>query len=508
MRSTIALTSAVWIATKKSKTSVQTVNSRRRRKCDFTERTCVLQHFDDRAVERRAFYLLWPLVQSTSFGCDALILIRFPFFEHAVLILCCKDFSNKERGSFGVGSRDSGDTTRQTEDDIHLIVCGVSLYAGSLASNERETWTLGRDGTFQNAAAIIRGCIDFVMSYSPCYFELFNPWIDGGIAGGNNTSRGTSTCCQDIVRLGHLRCQLSVRPSSWISTSSSSRSPYRDRSEKHGLDSSVSSGLTRRTMEEENQRSKKRFKRAFKKIKGLSLWSDWRVNCLRRKIGWWYASSSRSSCKKSRTRRKEVRNHRHCCVYRHHPRYRQHPQLGEDEDLTEETTLFRKSKLLLLRAIRQLTSLMREVTPRSSVHIRFCHFTKQTDPHIHRLLDMSRSAFSFVRLAERSWNLRNVTRRRRTSLNYWVPSQAGVQVCWFETLHCLKRYNATDKKTRHSNLSRSWFPKIVNRTPIRVLYGLPKRVIGLCKCCPSKKKPKTAALRRRPRISIGRAMLT
>ena len=101
------------------------------------------------------------LVQSTSFGCDALILIRF------LLRACCADpllqrLQQQRDGSFESDREISWDTTRQTEDDIHLIVCGVSLYVGSLASDVRHERS---DGTEHSKnAAIIRGCIDFVMT--------------------------------------------------------------------------------------------------------------------------------------------------------------------------------------------------------------------------------------------------------------------------------------------------------------------------------------------------------
>ena len=75
---------------------------------------------------------LTSLVQSTSFGCDALILDPLPFLR-----ACCADpllqrLQQQEMVALESDREISGDTTRQTGDDIHLIVCGVSLYVGSL----------------------------------------------------------------------------------------------------------------------------------------------------------------------------------------------------------------------------------------------------------------------------------------------------------------------------------------------------------------------------------------
>ena len=131
------------------------------------------------------------------------------------------------------------------------------------------------DGTehSKNAAAIIRGCIDFVMSYSSMLLRALQP-VDLTVASLEETTQ--------VVAL--LRA-LSRHRQTWTFAMpaqrqtellESARLLLRDLSiviDPRSTDSTLQFRAVSpdERWKEENQRSKKRFKRAFKKIKGLSL---------------------------------------------------------------------------------------------------------------------------------------------------------------------------------------------------------------------------------------------
>ena len=176
--------------------------------------------------------------------------------------------------------------------------------------------------------------------------------LDGGIAGGNNTSRGTSTC---FVKTSS---DLDICDASSASDRAleSARLLLRDLSiviDPRSTDSTLQFRAVSpdERWKEENQRSKKRFKRAFKKIKGLSLMKRLKSKLSsKKKSGGGMLLRLAAAAKKSSDKEKKEDEESPSLLrlLSSSSISSTSSTLGEDEDLTEETTLFRKSAKLLL----------------------------------------------------------------------------------------------------------------------------------------------------------------
>jgi len=246
---------------------------------------------------------------------------------------------------------------------------------------------------------------------------------------------------------------------------------------------------------EENQRSKKRFQRAFKKLSGLSL-----MKRLKGKLG---GSSKKSgggmlSRLASAVKNKDQKEDGPPGLLRL-PSTASTTSLsgGEDEDLTEETTTFRKSaKLLLLRAIRQLTSLMREVTPEESGAHPILAFRKangSTHPpslgHVAFCIQFCTTRREIMRAAKRD----NEEEDEFNLLGSLAEEGTGLLVRNI-ALH-LRRYSVTDKeKHAVSNLVKELLPEDCDtRSDLCLAWIAEARDWALQMLRPSRKKQKSGS---------------
>ena len=447
---------------------------------------------------------LTSLVQSTSFGCDALILDPLPFLR-----ACCADpllqRLQQQREMVALESdREISwgyDTTDGRRYPPHRVWCFAVRWIALLLTNVRHERSDGTEHS-KNAAAIIRGCIDFVMSYSSMLLQALQP-VDLTVASLEETTQ--------VVAL--LRA-LSRHRQTWTFAMpaqrqtellESARLLLRDLSiviDPRSTDSTLQFRAVSpdERWKEENQRSKKRFKRAFKKIKGLSLMKRLKSKLSsKKKSGGGMLLRLAAAAKKSSDKEKKEDEES--------PSLLRLPSsssisstsstIGEDEDLTEETTLFRKSaKLLLLRAIRQLTSLMREVTPEEfGAHpiLSFHKANGSTHPpslgHVAFCIQFCTTRREIMKSAERDKEEEDEFKL----LGALAEEGTGLLVRNI-ALH-LKRYNATDKeKHAISNLVKELIPEDCESDADPCLVWIAEaRDWALQMLRPSKKKPKTAA---------------
>ena len=450
---------------------------------------------------------LTSLVQSTSFGCDALILDPLPFLR-----ACCADpllqRLQQQREMVALESdREISwgyDTTDGRRYPPHRVWCFAVRWIALLLTNVRHERSDGTEHS-KNAAAIIRGCIDFVMSYSSMLLQALQP-VDLTVASLEETTQ--------VVAL--LRA-LSRHRQTWTFAMpaqrqtellESARLLLRDLSiviDPRSTDSTLQFRAVSpdERWKEENQRSKKRFQRAFKKIAGLSLMKrlKGKLSSKKKSGGGMLLRLAAAAKKSSNKEKKEDKDDKAPSLLRlpssSSISSTSSAAVGEDEDLTEETTMFRKStKLLLLRAIRQLTSLMREVTPEEfGAHpiLSFHKANGSTHPpslgHVAFCIQFCTTRREIMKSAERDKEEEDEFKL----LGALAEEGTGLLVRNI-ALH-LKRYNATDKeKHAISNLVKELIPEDCESNADPCLVWIAEaRDWALQMLRPSKKKPKTAA---------------